>query len=847
MPDAAAVKLVGKQVGAHTYWHYTLTAQQPPAVQASLQQVVKWAGLQAGKDFNVIKYDPAEASFSLLHYPAFFDDPFPALSQSWTVHLAKQSVKRRSYAESLNPPILHRKELFLPADHPRLAEYQALTASAEQLGLFANSRSIGFRLAWQALIEQHGYFLDGHQLLPLGNATTAEEEATLAADSEQVVMRHRTALTRYNLSAPMQALARCGFLDGQKAVFDYGCGKGDDIRNLRVNQIEAAGWDPYYAPQEQKHSAPLVNLGFVINVIEDLQERAEALQGAFALTEELLVVSAMLYNQNSFKGQHYQDGVLTARNTFQKYYSQGELKAYIDEVLGVDAIAIGPGIFFVFRDSEAEQRFLLGRQRSRANLLRLTQRPAALPRVSLRDQQYQARLALIEPLRNRWLALGRQPHKSELDDLLALTESFGSVSKALRFVATETDPQLLARARQNRINDLLVYFALFTFSRRKPYSRLEAGLQLDIKEFFGTYIQALEQSRALLFQLGNSAAIEADCKAAAEQGLGYYDDERALYVPSEQVERLSPLLRLYIGCAALLYGDISQADLIKIHIESGKLSLMRYDDFAHSPIPRLLERVKIKFRTLNFDYFQYGDDYEPTNLYLKSRFLNEDTPGYAEQLEFDEALQALGLFDLSGYGPKPAVFRQQLAEARWQIEGMNLIRSRAMPALDAPCGQHFTYRDLLECGETWQRLQLANIPQQADTYNALQDLAVNIIDPVIDYFGMVRLTYGFCSAALAKQIPAHIAPKLDQHACHELNRLGKPICSRLGAAVDFIVEDEDMLEVAEWLATHTPFDRLYFYGADKPIHVSYGPEHKREWVDMRVSASGRLIPSVRRR
>ena len=112
---------------------------------------------------------------------------------------------------------------------------------------------------------------------------------------------------------------------------------------------------------------------------------------------------------------------------------------------------------------------------------------------------------------------------------------------------------------------------------------------------------------------------------------------------------------------------------------------------------------------------------------------------------------------------------------------------------------------------------------------------------------MVRLTYGFCSAALAKQIPAHIAPKLDQHACHELNRLGKPICSRLGAAVDFIVEDEDMLEVAEWLAANTPFDRLYFYGADKPIHVSYGPEHKREWVDMRVSASGRLIPSVRRR
>jgi hypothetical protein len=46
--------------------------------------------------------------------------------------------------------------------------------------------------------------------------------------------------------------------------------------------------------------------------------------------------------------------------------------------------------------------------------------------------------------------------------------------------------------------------------------------------------------------------------------------------------------------------------------------------------------------------------------------------------------------------------------------------------------------------------------------------------------------------------------------------------------VDFIVEDEDMLEVARCgvrPALRWVFDRLYFYGADRPIHVSYGPEH----------------------
>lgn len=204
------------------------------------------------------------------------------------------------------------------------------------------------------------------------------------------------------------------------------------------------------------------------------------------------------------------------------------------------------------------------------------------------------------------------------------------------------------------------------------------------------------------------------------------------------------------------------------------------------------------------------------------------------------------MFNFNGYGPKPSVFREKLSAARWEIDGLQLIRSRRIPELDEPCGQHFTYRSLIECGDTWHLIRVGNIPKQADTYTALQDLAVNIIDPVVDYFGMVQITYGFCSTELARQIHGRIAPKLDQHASCEVNRLGNPICPRLGAAVDFIVEDEDMLEVAEWIAVSTPFDRLYFYGKDKPVHVSYGPEKKGEFIEMRTSTSGRLIPFVRR-
>ena len=109
---------------------------------------------------------------------------------------------------------------------------------------------------------------------------------------------------------------RFGYLDGQYNVFDYGCGRGDDVRGLIENNITASGWDPYFAKNEKRIEADLVNLGFVINVIEDIEERIEALEGAYSLAKKLLVISVMLPNQKTI-GEPYKDGILTKRNTFQ--------------------------------------------------------------------------------------------------------------------------------------------------------------------------------------------------------------------------------------------------------------------------------------------------------------------------------------------------------------------------------------------------------------------------------------------------------------------------------------------------------------------------------------------------
>jgi len=183
-----------------------------------------------------------------------------------------------------------------------------------------------------------------------------------------------------------------------------------------------------------------------------------------------------------------------------------------------------------------------------------------------------------------------------------------------------------------------------------------------------------------------------------------------------------------------------------------------------------------------------------------------------------------------------------LESRRLAVGAMRLIRSERIPDLDQACGKHFTFRSFIECGETQERLRLKNLPLNPATYNALYDLATQVLDPVVDYFGGIRLTYGFCSAELGRHISKRVAPKLDQHAACEVGPREGPICDRLGASCDFIVDDENMYEVADWIIANLPFDRLYFYGADRPIHISYGPENSRTAYQMVGTAGGTVVP-----
>ena len=850
----------GKTVVDEFYVHLSALGQiENTDARRKIERAVQGLPEIAEEPPNVAKLNLRSGRVSLLSYPDFFESAFPALRAAWVFPPEASGPQSfRTYRDSLNPPILHRKELLVASSHPEHESWADVTSTAESLGLFDDIATIGFSLNWTRLIESKGYRVVGHDFLPLGNdIATGPMLGDEAAGGP--IQRHLTALPRTSLSAPVQMLVRHGMLRPGATFFDYGCGRGGDIAALSSNGIAAKGWDPHFLPDAPIIAADVVILGFVVNVIEDPAERIAAITKAFQLARTALAISVMLYG-GDMPGRPYRDGFLTSRNTFQKYFSQSELKEYIEQVLHHDAFMVGPGVAFVFASTEAEQCFSAARYRRKNVALRLLVTPAPRPvkhkgvreangleppppRLSRAAQQFAAAQPLLDELWATMLDLGRTPEADEVTNVAAIDADLGGLPKALRLVIGHYDQTMLEAAAEARADDVRLLMATQQFAKRPAYRRLEPRLQRDIKAFFGDYRSAQAAGLKLMLDAAVPTKILAACRLAATHGLGWLDGEHSLQLHISLVERLPALLRAYVTCGLIIWDALSDVQLVKIHIASGKLTLMEFEAFDEDPLPRLRRRIKVIVRKLDCDVFEYGSPaYPKPFLYRKSRYLHEDYPGYAEQLAFDEAVERLGVLGESEFGPTAEALLALLDAKRLAVDGMRLGRSTSVPDLDSPCGASLTYRSLIQCGETRQRLGFPNIPLNPETYNALHDLATQVLDPVIEYFGSIRLTYGFSSAELTRNIHRGIAPKLDQHAACEHGPRGALVCERGGAACDFIVDDEDMREVAEWIVANLPYDRLYFYGSDRPIHVSYGLELGRASYQMVASTGGRLMP-----
>ena len=326
---------VGKLLPNAFYVHLSALSYLEPEIQ-SYENLARLAAPPV-KEATLVKISTTQAKVSYLFYPDFDTEPHPALQASIQVDLQSFQVSSRDYSASDNSPILHPKETFVAPDYSLYEQFAQLTRTEVALGFLEHPRSIGTRREWLQRLENHGVEFRGHHLIKRDvggegeqGSRGAEERGSGGAEEKTSqpissapghlrtwaptqpatcnlqlatnsppIERHKAAIVRNHLSRPVFLALEAGVFDSEREeaplrpyFFDYGCGHGGDVQRLAQRGYTSSGWDPYYYPDAPRTAAEIVNLSYVINVIEDPTERCEALLQAWALTGKVLIVAA---------------------------------------------------------------------------------------------------------------------------------------------------------------------------------------------------------------------------------------------------------------------------------------------------------------------------------------------------------------------------------------------------------------------------------------------------------------------------------------------------------------------------------------------------------------------------
>jgi DNA phosphorothioation-associated putative methyltransferase len=470
----------------------------------------------------------------------------------------------------------------------------------------------------------------------------------------------RTAMTRTGLSRPVAQALQDGLIMPGRTLLDYGCGRGGDVRRLRELGYSVSGWDPAHAADEPLQPADIVNLGYVVNVIEEPGERADALRRAWELALWGLVVAARLdWQAIGPAGIRLNDGVITTKGTFQKFYTQYELKTWIESSLGTTAHAAAPGIFYLFRDPRDAESF-------RARQVRQSSAPRLL-RSKLLYEQHQELLAQLAAFISE---RGRLPDVSELDDGESMITTFGSIARAFQVLCKATGRHdwsaEAARAREN----LLVYIALSSFGGRPSMGQLPVDLQRDIKKLFGSYRTATAEADKLLFSLRSDDEISL-ATASLTAGKVLPD---AVYFHATAVPALPPLLRVYLGCGGALAGNV-QADVIKLYRQQRKVSYLFYPNFEQDPHPALQASLLVDLQTFKMRFNDFRNSANPPILHRKEALLDPEHPLYQKFSRLTVQEERADLLGVPGIGRR-AAWNRLLREEGWRLAGHRLLKTR---------------------------------------------------------------------------------------------------------------------------------------------------------------------------
>ena len=474
----------------------------------------------------------------------------------------------------------------------------------------------------------------------------------------------RTAIRRHALSRPVALALEDGVVQPGRTFFDYGCGRGDDLLRLQKMGFAVSGWDPAFFPEEERTPADVVNLGYVVNVVDDPDDRVVVLAAAWALARKVLVVSARLDWEAADAAVDFRgDGIVTGRRTFQKFFTQPELRTWIERTLGRPSVAAAPGIFYVFRDEAEAQSFAARRVAGR-------RRPpdADECRALLADRR-----ELLEPLVAFVTERGRLPVSEELSTAARLHQAFGSVARAFALLRRAAGAERWDRIRDERRTDLLVYLALAAFPKRPRFGALPDPLRRDVRAFFGSYKAGCAAADALLFSAGDPEAVDRACRDA---GVGKLLPD-ALYVHHTAVGHLPPVLRVYEGCARQLAGAVDGLTLVKLFRRKARVSYLAYDDFDRAAHPALRSTVVADLKRLDLRRRDYTRSANPPVLHRKERFVAPDHPARDRFSRLTAREDRLGLLNAASEIGTRAGWLAVLARHGVSIRGHRVVRNAA--------------------------------------------------------------------------------------------------------------------------------------------------------------------------
>ena len=278
----------------------------------------------------------------------------------------------------------------------------------------------------------------------------------------------------------------------------------------------------------------------------------------------------------------------------------------------------------MFKNEAAEQDFLLKRQ---LGIVQHYGAKRAYEQVKEKREASKLALNVVNNLAKHILTFARKPSLEELPRYFRqqLEKSGLSYQEAFNGATKLISDQDLEKGRKKK--EQLNCFCYVPVSTGRPkYGDLSPALQKDVN-FTWLCKNCRGNSKRIAFSFGNEELILRKAADASQKKLGVLDEAKFTFLCSKFAE-LPIHLRGIVNIAERLAGNIDEANIIRIHIDSKKVSYLCVEEIDRNALPKIASRTIVNLRNQSVKRFTHTDIGYEKVLYQKSKFMvgNEKFP-----------------------------------------------------------------------------------------------------------------------------------------------------------------------------------------------------------------------------